>query len=356
MATILIAGVKVPFTRGGQDVLVKTLCEELVQRGHLVDTVELPLSMIPKESLLNQAAIWRMLDLRNFCGKDVDLVIATKFPTYYLRHPKKSLWLVHQHRAIYDLYGGRYSDFSDNPKDEELRKMLMEGDTQVIGESKYIGAISNNVAKRLKEYNGLDANVLYPPLKLAGKYYCEQAEKYILSVSRICTIKRVDLIIKALPFVSPDIKLKIVGKADEPAIMNYLHNEINKHHLWERVEFLGGVSEEQLLELYSRALAVYYAPYDEDYGYVTLEAMASSKPVITAKDSGGILEFVKHNQNGLVLEPAPQSIGKGVMQLVEDVDRAKEMGLVGRKKIEELGLVDGGWDTVINGLLSPLQD
>ena len=87
MATILVAGVKIPFTRGGQDVLVRTLCNELKARGHEVDTVELPLNMLPKEALLNQVAMWRLLDLRTFCGKDVDLVIATKFPTYYLQHP-----------------------------------------------------------------------------------------------------------------------------------------------------------------------------------------------------------------------------------------------------------------------------
>lgn len=106
MANILVLGVKVPFTSGGQEVLVKTLCQELRKRGHNTDTVELPFSVFPKESLLNQAALWRSLNLEECGGEKVDLVIATKFPSYYAKHPRKSLWLVHQHRAIYDLYGG----------------------------------------------------------------------------------------------------------------------------------------------------------------------------------------------------------------------------------------------------------
>ena len=355
MARILIAGVKVPFVRGGQDVLVKTLCDELKARSHEVDTVELPLSMLPKESIINQIAMWRLLNLNTFCGKDVDLVIATKFPTYYLQHPRKSLWLVHQHRAIYDLYGGRYSDISDDPRDEELRKMLVEGDKKVIGECVYRGAISKNVAERLKQYNDLEAEVLYPPLKLAGKYYNATAENYILSVGRICSIKRVDLMVKALTFISPDIKLKIVGKADEPEVLQYINNEIDKHHLWERVEFLGGVDDDGLLSLYARSLAVYYAPFDEDYGYVTLEAMASGKPVITAKDSGGVLEFIRDGETGVVQDSTPESIGCGAMRLIEDRTLAAEMGKRARSEIERIGLATGGWDSVINGLLSPLR-
>src|SRR4051812_34492830 len=110
MANILILGVKVPFTRGGQEVLVASLMRELRSRGHEVDTVELPFTVFPKESILNQVAMWRSLDLSEFSGKKVDLVIATKFPSYYAKHPCKSLWLVHQRREIYELYGGRFSD------------------------------------------------------------------------------------------------------------------------------------------------------------------------------------------------------------------------------------------------------
>lgn len=356
MANILLLGVKVPFTTGGQEVLLRTLGKELEARGHMVDTVELPLSVHPKESYLLQAAHWRSLNLSEFGGHDVDLVIATKFPSYYARHPKKSVWLVHQHRAIYDLYGSRYSDFSDDPRDEQLRAKLVEGDKIALGEAQYVSGISQNVVNRLEAFNGIDGEVLYPPLSLAGQYYCDTAEPYVLSVGRICSIKRVDLMVKALPSIHSFVKLKIVGLPDEPGVEDYLKNEIEKHHLWDRVEFMGRVSDEDLLELYAKCSAVYYAPHNEDYGYVTLEGMASSKPIVTAHDSGGVLEFVTHEDNGLIVEPTSEAIGQAVNRLVEDQAFATRLGEQGRETLTALGVEQSGWDTIVDGLLSPLNE
>ena len=354
MARILVLNVKVPFTAGGQDVLVQTLSQELKRREHLVDIIELPFHPVPKEALLEQAALWRALKLDEFAGVKVDLVIATKFPSYYARHQCKSLWLVHQHRPIYDLYGTRFCDFSDDPRDEALRRMLTEGDQQVIGECAFVSGISKNVVERLHRYNGISGAVLYPPLPQGNRYRCEKGEDYILSVGRICSIKRVDLVLKALTHVARNIKLKIVGTPDEPGVMEYLKNEIAKHHLWERVDFLGRVDNEVLLDLYAKALAVYYAPYNEDYGYVTLEALASGKPLITAKDSGGVLEFVEYERHGLVVEPTVEALGAAINRLVQDRAWAERLGQAGREFVEKSELMEQGWDQIVDRLLSPL--
>ena len=194
----LVLGARVLFTRGGADVLVNTLAKELKRRGHEVDTVELPLSMLPKESLLNQSALWRAIGLKDGAGREVDLVIATKFPTYYVSHHCKSIWLVHQHRALYDLYASNYSDISDDPRDEQFRRLIVAADAKAFNESKYIAGISQNVVDRLRGFHGIGADVLYPPLPLGNAYCCAASEPYILSVSRLCLIKRVDLLIKAL--------------------------------------------------------------------------------------------------------------------------------------------------------------
>jgi glycosyltransferase involved in cell wall biosynthesis len=355
MANILILGVKVPFTSGGQDVLVRTLREQLVARGHRADTVELPLSFKDKASLLAQATLWRALDLSEFGGQKVDLVIATKFPSYFARHARKSLWLVHQHRPIYELYASRYSDISDDPRDESLRQKLVDADRKVISECSFRSGISSNVVNRLERYLGLDSQVLYPPLPLGNRYRQATSKNYILSVGRLCAIKRVDMMIKALPMVHQFVKLKIVGAEDEPGVLDYFKNEIAKHHLTDRVEFCGRVSDDELLHLYSEALAVYYAPHDEDYGYVTLEAMASGKPVVTAKDSGGVLEFIVHERNGLVAEPDIHSISAAMNRLVENPDFATELGQAGSAMIDELKVKERGWDFIVDSLLEPLS-
>lgn len=354
MATILVLGVKVPFTTGGAEALVSTLMRELAKRGHEVDTVNIPFAVEPKEDLLRQAALWRALDLRKVGGRVVDLVIATKYPSYFIPHPRKSLWLVHQHRPVYDLFGGRYSDFSDDPRDEALRRLLVEADTTAIQECAYVSGISRTVVDRLKTFNRVSGEALYPPLPLGERYRTASSEEYFLSVGRLCAIKRVDLMIKALPFMHRTAKLKIVGLPDEAGILDYYNNEIAKHHLSDRVEFLGRVDDETLIDLYSRALGVYYAPHNEDYGYVTLEAFASSKPVITAHDSGGVLEFVRNGENGLIVDPTSAAIGGACNRLIEDRDFAAGLGSAGYKDIQVQGVGSGGWDRVCQQLLSPL--
>lgn len=355
MAAILVLGPKVPFTRGGQELLVGNLVRELRLRGHEVDTVELPLRLVDTTSILKQAALWRSLDLDEFAGKKVDLVIGTKFPSYCAYHPRKSLWLVHQERSAYELLGGRFSDFSDDPRDALVREELLEIDTTAISECGYRAGISRNVVERLRVCNKLDAEVLYPPLPLGERYRCEAAEPYILSVGRICTIKRVDLIVKALPYINATIRLKIAGLPDEPGVLEYLQNEIAKHHLEERVEFLGRVSDDELLSLFARAWMVYYAPFDEDYGYVTLEALASGKPVITAVDSGGTLEFIAHHETGIVAEPTPEAIGAAVQEVIEHPSLRDEMAQRAADFVAKRGFLRSGWDGIIERLLSPLR-
>lgn len=354
MARILVLGVKVPFTHGGQEVLVASLVKQLKARGHDVDTIELPFNPLPKYNLITQAAMWRALDLENFCGQRIDLVIPTKFPSYYARHPRKSVWLVHQLRSVYDLYGSQFSDIGDDPRDEAMRRLLTDGDTRVLGECAFRATISKNVAERLRAFNGLEATVLYPPLPLGNRYQSETSEPYILSVGRICRIKRLDMVINALA-LTPGLSLKIVGVDDEPGAMEYFQNEIKKHDLGGRVQFLGRVSDEELITLYARAMAVFYAPFNEDYGYVTLEAMASGRPIVTATDSGGTLEFVRHEENGFVVPPTPEAMAAVFNSLRADPSLARRVGAVGRSDIEQSGMLSAGWDAVIDGLLSPLR-
>ena len=356
MARILVLGVKVPFSSGGQEVLVGSLIKELKARGHEADLVELPFQAPPKDNLLKQAALWRAVDFESFGGQPVDLVIATKYPSFYARHPRKSLWLVHQHRPVYELFSGPFSDFSDNPDDEAIRRAVHEADTKAIAECSFVSGISGNVVQRLEQFNGLKGEVLYPPLPQGGRYRSEEAGDYVLSVGRICGIKRVDLLIKCFSKVNAPLKLRIVGAPDERGIMDYLNSELNAHSLHSRVEFLGRVSDEELVDLYARAFAVAYIPYNEDYGYVTLEAMASGRPLITTNDSGGVLEFARDGENGLILEPRPDAISAGINSLLADRERAAAMGQAGRQFIESEGLMEQGWEKVIKGLLSPLEN
>jgi glycosyltransferase involved in cell wall biosynthesis len=243
----------------------------------------------------------------------------------------------------------------DDPRDEVLRRMITDGDAITLGECAYRSAISKNVADRLQSYNGLSATVLYPPLPLGDRYQNRPAKQYVLSVGRLCRIKRLDLMLNSMKHVSPEVSLKVVGVADEPGVMEYFNNIIKAHDIGKRVELLGRVSDEALVDLYAEAMGVFYAPFDEDYGYVTLEAMASGRPVVTATDSGGTLEFVKDRENGRVVPPDAIAMAEAFNELARDPEAAKRMGANGRSFIESSGMLSQGWDTLINALLSPLS-
>src|SRR5438309_12078508 len=153
--TVLVCEAQVPWVSGGAELHVRGLVSELQRRGYGAERVCVPFKSYPKEELLTHAAAWRMIDLSETNFEKVDLVIATKFPTYFVRHPNKVTWLFHQYRAIYDLCGTPFSEFGHTEADVRLRDRLIELDTMVLGESKRLFSNARNTAARLARYNGL---------------------------------------------------------------------------------------------------------------------------------------------------------------------------------------------------------
>ena len=315
---ILVAGVQVPFTRGGAEFLIEGLLGALRSEGHLAELVQMPFSADPKERIIDSMVQWRGMVLDRFAGKSVDLVIGTKFPAYLLPHAHKAIWLIHQHRQAYELYGTRFGDFDPSEKDEALRQMIYLADKQSFQEAKAVFTISQTVSERLKEFCGVESTPLLPPPPLAGRFRNGKRGDYILSVGRLCSIKRPDLLIRALPFIDSSLHVKIVGTPDQAGFEEHLQEEIRKHRVTERVHFLGKVGDEELLSLYSDCFGVYYAPHDEDYGFVTLEGLCSGKAVVTASDSGGVLSFVKDGVNGFVAPPTPEGIAAAFGRLLDE--------------------------------------
>ncbi len=345
---ILLLGVQVPFTRGGAESLIARLSEQLTARGHTVDTVQLPFSANPKASLLREMALWRSVSLAEFAGRRVDLVVATKFPSYLAVHPCKVVWLVHQHRQVYELYDSRFGDFDASLEDEAIRQAVFDADRVGLEECRARFTIARNVSDRLETFLELDSTPLPPPVPLAGRYHQGPAGDYILSVGRLCSIKRVDLMVRAMAAISRKLRLVIVGAADEPAMEEYLRSEIVKHHLSDRVELMGRVSDDALVELYAGAFAVYYAPHNEDYGFVTLEARASGKPVVTASDSGTVLDFIRDGEGGLIADPNEAGIAAAFNRLLDDRDLYLRCAIP-----EDVSKQTSTWDEIVEQLVAP---
>jgi len=341
--TIAVCEAQVPFVHGGAELHVRGLVRELRRRGYRAERVSVPFKWYPKEELLTNAAAWRMVDLSEANGERIDLVVATKFPTYFVRHANKITWLFHQYRAIYDLCGTAYSEFTHAERDVRLRARLMELDRGALGESKAIFSNARNTAARLAHYNGLEAEPLYHPPPLAGKLRSGPSGNYFLSVGRLETVKRVDLIVRAMAHVDPAWRLVVVG--DGP-LRPQLEALAAGEGIADRVTFTGPIDESALVDLYAGAGAVVFPPYDEDYGYITLEAFLARKPVVTTTDAGGPLEFVDDGVTGLIAAPDADSLASAMSRVAGHAGLARSLGEAGYERARGIS-----WDGVIDRLI-----
>jgi glycosyltransferase involved in cell wall biosynthesis len=343
MSTILVCEAQVPFVHGGAEIHVRELVRELRARGHVAELVSIPFKWYPKDEILPHAAAWRLLDLSESNGRPIDLVIATKFPSYFVRHPRKVAWLIHQYRAAYELCGTEYSDFTHTEQDVGLRDTIIRLDTEMLSECRALFTNAKNTAQRVERFNGLRAEPLYHPPRLAPRLRSGSYGNYVLSVGRIESVKRVDLIVRAMASVDPGVSLVIAGDGTQRENVERTAADLGVAH---RTTFLGAVGDDQLLELYADALAVVYPPFDEDFGYVTLEAFLARKPVITCADSGGPNEFVVDGVNGRSVEPSSSALADAINFIAADKGRAARLGDAGRLRAQEIT-----WDGVIEKLV-----
>jgi glycosyltransferase involved in cell wall biosynthesis len=341
---IAVCEAQVPFVRGGAEYHVRALVAELKRHGYDVELIALPFKWYPKEELLAHAAAWRLIDLSESNGQSIDLLIASKFPTYFARHPNKVTWLIHQYRAAYDLCGSEYSEFTHAEGDVGLRETLMRLDGEMLGECRRIFANSRNTASRLAKFNGLTADALYHPPPFADRLEPGPYGDYVLFVGRLESIKRPELAVRAMRHVDPPTRLVMVGDGTERRRTETLAESLG---LADRVSMLGAVEEPILLNLYKGALAVVYTPFDEDFGYVTLEAFLSKKPVITATDAGGPLEFVEDGINGMICAPEPEALAVAVNRLAGDRALAASLGHAGFERARGIT-----WEGVVSKLVS----
>lgn len=344
---IAIAMVQVPFITGGAEIHAQMLKDELKKRGHEADIVTIPFKWYPEQAILDCMMMGRMMDLTEVNGEKIDRVIALKFPAYYVKHPNKVLWLLHQHRQAYDLWGTEYGDLHNFPKGNEIRELIMKHDYKYIREAKAVYTNAQNTANRLEKYNNIKGEALYHPPQNHEKLRCDSYGDYIFYPSRIDKLKRQRLMVEAARYTQTDVKFIIAGSGSQ-AEMTYLQDYIKKHHLEEKVTLAGFISEEEKINYYANCLGVYFGAYDEDYGYITLEGFFSHKTVIVHPDSGGPLEFVENEKNGYVVPSDGKALAEIFDKLYRDRELAKKLGEAGYQSLLEKNI---NWDYVIEKLL-----
>lgn len=330
---IVICGAHVPFMSGGAELLQENLAHALRSQGHDVEIVRLPTAW-DKEGVFRSAMAWRMTAIA------ADLVIPTNFPSYYVKHENKVAWLLHQHRGFYDMADAPWSDIGDDPDSLARQRELAEWDQVALGECRLRYTLSQVVSDRLAAFCGLSSEPLYHPPPLFDAIVPGPADGSIFTALRLEQNKRPQLLVDAMAHTRRAARLVVAGRGS-------MHDELHERADESRVELLGFVDDESLAARFSTASVVAYAPLDEDYGYVTLQAFAAAKPVVTCSDSGGVLEWVDHRVNGLVVDPTPAAIADAFDELIGDPHRAKLMGEAGRERVRDLS-----WGPVCEALLA----
>jgi len=324
MARVAVVTSSPPLVEGGHMVIARALVTAVQDAGHDAGLIVTPSNPFGQQGA-EYMATW-MTDVSQIDGRPVDHVISLRYPSYAVRHPSHVCWLNHTMREYYDLWEEFSSRLSSRGrvKEKVRRTLIHAADTYCFNHHlKALFAQSQTVQQRLQRWNGVGAQVLYPPAPQRA-YRCDEYGDFIFVVSRLEPLKRIDLILQAL--ATPAARgVRCVVAGSGPA-EGALHAEAARLGLGDRVTFVGRVPDEALLDYLARCRAVCFVPQREDYGFVTVEAFSSAKAVITVTDSGGPAELVVDGINGRVTEPNALALGLALAELASDVGRAERCG------------------------------
>ena len=348
MATIAVVTSSPPFAEGGHLVMARELVRALKEEGHHTGLVVTPQNRFGRQASAYLAAWCTDVQLAHEERK-VDQVISLRFPGYAVQHPNHVLWLNHRMREYYDLWDQFSSHLSwkGRIKERTRRAIIHRVDKYLFHRMQRRFVISGTVQARLRRFGGIQSDVLYPPPPKRD-YRHDTYGDYLFGVSRLSPLKRFDLVLRALAEpIAAGIKCVIAGEGAEIDRLMKLRSHLELDH---RVQFAGRLDEDGLIHHLARCRAVVFPPWNEDYGFVTVEAFMCGKPVITCHDSGGPAELVREGENGYVTAPTPEALAAAMRRMMDDRTTAARMGEEGHRQAIAMT-----WHDAIQKLLVPVR-
>lgn len=335
----------VPFINGGYRNIVEWLERLLEEHGHQVERVYLPQLDSPT-LLFQQMMAYRWVDLDS-----ADRVICFRPPAHMIRHPHKIVWFIHHIRVFYDLWNTPYRDFPEDEAHLAIRDVLRSTDSGGLNEAKKIFTNSKVVSQRLKTFNNMPSEVLYPPVFQPERFHCAGFNDEIVYICRMEHHKRQHLLVEAMRYTKTPVKLRLCGLSSNANYLKDINQLLVDYNLTDRVlvnhEW---ISEEDKVSHLASCLAAAYLPLDEDsYGYPSIEASHAKKPILTTVDSGGVLELVSDGINGYVSEASPEALADAMDKLYCNRKKTIEMGQQAHLRLSELNV---SWSHVLNRLLA----
>jgi glycosyltransferase involved in cell wall biosynthesis len=344
VATIAVVTSSPPFAEGGHLVMARELVRALREEGHDTGLVVTPQNRFGQQGSAYLAAWCTDVELAHE-EKKVDRVISLRFPGYAVQHPNHVLWLNHRMREYYDLWDqfSSHLRWKGRIKEGMRRALIHRVDNYLLKRMQRRFVISGTVQARLQRFGGIQSDVLYPPPPKRD-YRHESYGNYLFGVSRLSPLKRFDLVLRALAEpVAASIQFVIAGEGAELQRLQALASHLDVAH---RVQFVGRLSDQEMIDHLARCRAVVFPPFNEDYGFVTVEAFMCGKAVITCTDSGGPSELVRDGENGYVTDPTPEALAVAMRAVVDDRNLAERMGVAGHAMASKMT-----WSKAIEQLL-----
>lgn len=225
-------------------------------------------------------------------------------------------------------------------------RALMRTDRRSIQAATRVLVNSRFTQENISQAYGIEADIAY--LGVDATFFRPGSGgkgEFLLSVGALRPNKGFAFLIEAVSLLPPAIRppLRIVANAGD--VVEQAHLEDLAISLDVELQIEVGVSDDALLDRYQQARVVVYAPYREPFGFVPLEAMACAVPVVAIAE-GGVMETVRHQETGLLVERDAAQFANAVQELLLNDQMRDRFGKQGRNVVEE----HWSWERSVTGL------
>lgn len=246
-------------------------------------------------------------------------------------------------RVVYEPAPTRPYDRSDSslrkminqfdPMPGIFKRALQKNDREAVQKARLVLVNSKFVQKAVQEIYQVDAHVNY--LGVDAHFFHPLGlpkQNAVVSVGSLTPLKGFDFLVRAIGKISPKIRppLWIASNFTNPPEHQYLVQLAQDYQV--ELKLFGGISDQQLVELYNQAAVTVYAAVREPFGLVPIESMACATPVVAVRD-GGVQETVQDHVTGRLVERDEDQFAAALAELLQKPELAQEYGVNGRSLV-----------------------